>query len=221
MTCKRDMLTAAIMASTLGFGAPIVFAQNAPGGHQRRLDREDQRTDSAPAGSWCSESRTYGPTAWPECASDRAQDAGTRTAHPQPDPGLPHGIEPTIPGQPAPGLPQREPMPGGPGTIPEKDASPQRGSRRYGGNTESCQESAGSSENKGSQSRRRRQNGSADPTSAARFSEKEQLTGDRRLGRKNRGETRGKSEKLTRGHQASNSLSMPSQSEPLRIMFPR
>lgn len=40
---------------------------------------------------------------------------------PQPNPTLPRETQPTIPGQPAPGLPgQTEPIPGQPGTIPER-----------------------------------------------------------------------------------------------------
>jgi peptidoglycan hydrolase-like protein with peptidoglycan-binding domain len=40
-------------------------------------------------------------------------------------PGMPEQTQPTIPGQPAPGLPQREPLPGRPGTIPEQVQPPQ------------------------------------------------------------------------------------------------
>jgi hypothetical protein len=38
----------------------------------------------------------------------------------RPGPELPGQTQPTIPGQPAPGLPQTEPLPGSPGTIPEQ-----------------------------------------------------------------------------------------------------
>jgi hypothetical protein len=41
-------------------------------------------------------------------------------------PGMPEQTQPTIPGQPAPGLPQREPLPGRPGTIPEQVQPPPR-----------------------------------------------------------------------------------------------
>jgi hypothetical protein len=43
---------------------------------------------------------------------------------PQPEPNLPREIQPTIPGQPAPGIPQTDPMPGRPGTIPERVQRP-------------------------------------------------------------------------------------------------
>ena len=42
---------------------------------------------------------------------------------PQPGPRT----QPTIPGQPAPGLPQTDPMPGQPGTIPERVQQPRSG----------------------------------------------------------------------------------------------
>jgi len=41
-------------------------------------------------------------------------------SEPKPGPQLPQQTEPTIPGRPAPGLPQSEPLPGRPGTIPEQ-----------------------------------------------------------------------------------------------------
>ena len=40
----------------------------------------------------------------------------------------PRLTQPTIPGQQVPGLPQTEPMPGGPGTIPERMQTPDAGS---------------------------------------------------------------------------------------------
>jgi hypothetical protein len=43
---------------------------------------------------------------------------------PQPGPSSPRETQPTIPGQPAPGLPQSQPMPGQPGTIPERAQQP-------------------------------------------------------------------------------------------------
>lgn len=49
------------------------------------------------------------------------------------DPGptipQPRPTQPTIPGQPAPGLPQTEPMPGQPGTIPERVERPSAGDK--------------------------------------------------------------------------------------------
>ena len=42
----------------------------------------------------------------------------------QPGPNLPRETQPTIPGQPAPGLPQTQPFPGQPGTIPERFEPP-------------------------------------------------------------------------------------------------
>jgi len=44
---------------------------------------------------------------------------------PQPEPGMPREMQPTIPGQPAPGLPQTAPIPGQPGTIPEQIQPPE------------------------------------------------------------------------------------------------
>lgn len=39
-------------------------------------------------------------------------------------PSVPRQTQPTIPGQPAPGIPQTRPLPGGPGTIPERAQPP-------------------------------------------------------------------------------------------------
>jgi hypothetical protein len=47
-------------------------------------------------------------------------------AVPQPEPRT----QPTIPGQPAPGLPQTNPIPGQPGTIPERMEHPRAGTER-------------------------------------------------------------------------------------------
>lgn len=47
----------------------------------------------------------------------------------QPGPNLPRETQPTIPGQPAPGIPQTQPMPGQPGTIPERIAPPSPSNR--------------------------------------------------------------------------------------------
>ena len=41
----------------------------------------------------------------------------------------PRQTQPTIPGQPSPGLPQTEPMPGQPGTIPERVERPSAGDK--------------------------------------------------------------------------------------------
>ena len=49
---------------------------------------------------------------------------------PQPGPNMPREVQPTIPGQPAPGLPQTQPFPGQPGTIPEQIQPPDAGSQR-------------------------------------------------------------------------------------------
>ena len=49
---------------------------------------------------------------------------------PQPGPSMPREVQPTIPGQPAPGLPQTQPLPGQPGTIPEQIQPPDAGSQR-------------------------------------------------------------------------------------------
>jgi hypothetical protein len=45
----------------------------------------------------------------------------------QPGPNVPRETQPTIPGQPAPGIPQTSPMPGQPGTIPERAQRPSTG----------------------------------------------------------------------------------------------
>lgn len=48
----------------------------------------------------------------------------------QPGPAVPQPgprTQPTIPGQPAPGLPQTDPIPGQPGTIPERAEQPRTG----------------------------------------------------------------------------------------------
>src|SRR4030095_1687157 len=46
---------------------------------------------------------------------------------PQPRQNLPRETQPSIPGQPAPGIPQTSPMPGQPGTIPERIEPPRTG----------------------------------------------------------------------------------------------
>ena len=43
---------------------------------------------------------------------------------------MPQQTQPTIPGQPAPGLPQTEPLPGQRGTIPERIQPPDAGSQQ-------------------------------------------------------------------------------------------
>ena len=127
MNRKRDMLTAALIASTLGFAAPIVFAQNAPGG-------QTPSRPGGPTGPTVPQPNPGVPNPGPTVprpgpsvppTEPKMPEPGRRI--PQPDPGLPREIEPTIPGQPAPGLPQREPMPGGPGTIPERTQAPNVG----------------------------------------------------------------------------------------------
>jgi hypothetical protein len=49
-----------------------------------------------------------------------------------PQPGMPREMQPTIPGQPAPGLPQTAPIPGQPGTIPEQIQPPPEAARSRG-----------------------------------------------------------------------------------------
>lgn len=49
---------------------------------------------------------------------------------PKPVPEIPQQTQPTIPGQPAPGLPPTEPLPGQRGTIPERMEAPDAGSQR-------------------------------------------------------------------------------------------
>ena len=49
---------------------------------------------------------------------------------PKPGPDLPKQTQPTIPGQPAPGFPGTEPLPGQRGTIPERMQPPDAGSQQ-------------------------------------------------------------------------------------------
>ncbi len=51
------------------------------------------------------------------------------SGQPGPTGPQPRQTQPTIPGQPAPGLPQTEPMPGKPGTIPERVEGPSAGDK--------------------------------------------------------------------------------------------
>jgi hypothetical protein len=89
MKRKKQLVTAALLSASVGFGAQSIFAQTSPGGSMR---------PSSPSQS--------GPTV------------------PKSDPSSPRETQPTIPGQPAPGLPQSQPMPGKPGTIPERVQQP-------------------------------------------------------------------------------------------------
>ena len=89
MTRKKQLVTAALLSASVGFGAQSIFAQTSPGGSMG---------PGSPSQS--------GPTV------------------PKPDPSSPRETQPTIPGQPAPGLPQSQPMPGQPGTIPERAQQP-------------------------------------------------------------------------------------------------
>lgn len=82
MRRKKQILSVTLLAASLGLGAPVLFAQTAPG------------------------------------------PMGPNPSRPQPGPTLPRETQPTIPGQPAPGLPQPGPMPGQPGTIPERIQPP-------------------------------------------------------------------------------------------------
>ena len=52
---------------------------------------------------------------------------GVPGSGPAPTGPQPRPTQPTIPGQPGPGLPQTEPMPGKPGTIPERVERPSAG----------------------------------------------------------------------------------------------
>jgi hypothetical protein len=49
---------------------------------------------------------------------------------PKPGPEMPQQTQPTIPGQPAPGFPETQPLPGQRGTIPEKMQPPDAGSQK-------------------------------------------------------------------------------------------
>jgi len=81
MKRKHQIIGAALLSASVGFGAQSVFAQGtAPGGAVGPND---------PMG-----------------------------------PSIPRQTQPTIPGQPAPGIPQTSPMPGSPGTIPERAQPP-------------------------------------------------------------------------------------------------
>lgn len=66
-----------------------------------------------------------------------AQNAPGGTSMPgspaQPGPAIPQPgpqVQPTIPGKPAPGLPQTDPIPGQPGTIPERMEHPRAGTEQ-------------------------------------------------------------------------------------------
>jgi hypothetical protein len=89
MNRRKQLVTAALLSASVGFGVQSVFGQTSPGGSMGR---------SSPSQS--------GPTV------------------PKSDPSSPRETQPTIPGQPAPGLPQNQPMPGQPGTIPERVQQP-------------------------------------------------------------------------------------------------
>ena len=89
MNRRKQLVTAALLSASVGFGAQSIFAQTTPGG-------------------------SMGPSS--------PSQSGPRV--PKPDPSNPRETQPTIPGQPAPGLPQSQPMPGQPGTIPERAQQP-------------------------------------------------------------------------------------------------
>src|SRR5688572_12601041 len=101
MKRKKQILTAVILSGSVGLGTHSILAQSGPGG-------------SAPGGpSGPSVPGQTGPTA------------------PQPGPGSPRQTQPTIPGQTAPSAPgQPDPMPGQPGTIPERVERPSAGTQQ-------------------------------------------------------------------------------------------
>jgi hypothetical protein len=73
----------------------------------------------------------YGQTVPGGAPSGPMAPGGTGPGAPQPDPNFPRQVQPTIPGQPAPGIPgQTQPIPGQPGTIPERIQPPDAGSQR-------------------------------------------------------------------------------------------
>ncbi len=123
MNPKKDILAIGAIAIESRFGkANLTRAE-----HSRRTTNtvktgRTYRTNGSTTRSWCPWSRADRSRTGPKSAP---YGAPTRTASaPQPDPGLPREVEPTIPGKPAPGLPQREPIPGRPGTIPERTQVP-------------------------------------------------------------------------------------------------
>lgn len=101
MKRKKHILTAVVLSGSVGLGAQSIFAQSGPGG-------------GAPGG--------------PSGPSVPGQSGPTV---PQPGPGSPRQTQPTIPGEPTPGVPrQTDPMPGQPGTIPERVERPSAGTQQ-------------------------------------------------------------------------------------------
>ena len=103
----------------------------------------------------------------------------------------PRQTQPTIPGQPAPGLPQTEPMPGQPGTIPERVERPSAGDKGMVVSGDDIKKAKEALKAKGLNpgpidGTLRYQ----DPTSPAGFSKSQQIAGDGSFGRPDRGKTR-------------------------------
>lgn len=62
-------------------------------------------------------------------AQSTAPGGGTTGPNNPTQPNFPRETQPTIPGQPAPGIPQTDPIPGQPGTIPERIEPPRPSDR--------------------------------------------------------------------------------------------
>src|SRR5918996_1456398 len=105
MKRKKQILTAVILSGSVGLGAQSILAQSGPGG-------------GAGTGGGSSGSGAPGQTG---------------PTVPQPGPGSPRETQPTVPGQSSPGGAGRsDPLPGQPGTIPERVERPGAGTQKQG-----------------------------------------------------------------------------------------
>src|SRR5918996_3033730 len=105
MKRKKQILTAVILSGSVGLGAQSILAQSGPGG--------GGGTGGGSSGSGAP--GQTGPTV------------------PQPGPGSPRETQPTVPGQSSPGGAGRsDPLPGQPGTIPERVERPGAGTQKQG-----------------------------------------------------------------------------------------
>ena len=131
MNFKKELVTAALIATGLGLGTPGAFAQNAPGGSPRPSQPGGPTGPTFPQpdlgvpnpGPVVPQPGPHLPPTDPSIPQSGRQ-------LPQPNPGAPRQTEPTIPGQPAPGLPQQQPFPGRPETIPERSQAPNMESQK-------------------------------------------------------------------------------------------
>ena len=136
MRRKKNLVAAAILSTMVGVGAHSLFAQTTPEG---ALSGPANPTQPMP------NAQQPGPT-FPQPGLTIPQQ-GQRTMPTEPAPGLPQSKP--IPGQPTPGSPQTEipgqtaPLPGQPGTIPERLEQPSAPSRLDAPGTSTQQQSPG------------------------------------------------------------------------------